>query len=362
MRYKLVRSFPGSPEVGAIFIGSDKGGTHYAHQNTSYYLRREDVESSPEFFAPFLFTTLDSKDVFVGDEYFYVNDNRIEKLTAYGPTSYGYKNIQSKAFSSKEAAQKWIDEQNKPKFEVGEWLYFQNQDFYGIFRFESYREYGVFTSTESYWFPKKNFLDYKVDVPNTTGTFDKNWNIRKASHAIIESILIKVAVHKGFKEGVKYYPINTYGNYVDKRHAFVCTGNFAWYPASEALVYNGNIYVNGKWAEIVKEEVVPEYVECVKSVSSAYEFGKIYKVNTNGFVIGEGGLKKHTVSYWNNSNDGYSKFKPSTKDEYELQEGCEKLKQDLQDYINRQKTLIVNVPGEITSMSQHGSEVKINYK
>lgn len=53
---------------------------------------------------------------------------------------------------------------------------------------------------------------------------------------------------------------------------------------------------------------------------------------------------------------------PSTKEAYNLQERRERLKQDLKDYINSQKTLMVNVPGEITSMCQNGSEVKINYK
>jgi len=84
------------------------------------------------------------------------------------------------------------------------------------------------------------------------------------------------------------------------------TGNVA-----PDLVENSN-----DWKEIIEK---PEYVKCITDIrNTSYILNKIYKVNPNSdYVIGE----RTSFAKWNNSvNHMGSRFEPSTKEAYDLQE------------------------------------------
>ncbi len=243
-----------------------------------------------------------------------------------------------RVFKNEDKMNAWIEEQNKPKYEVGEWLYFDNSDFYGIFRYKSCNECDTFASDESYWFPKRDMAYYRTDICYTTGSFGKDWNITKATTSQIESILTKVAIHKGFKEGVKY-----------NGGSILHWDYLEYYPREDQFTdgHGGSIYCKGKWAEIVN--TVPEYVECVNDDEFSYiELGVIYKTtptsNDDCVYRIEWPDKSGQIIY----NKWKNYFKPSTKEAFDLQ--------------NSTKEITITLDGDVVDTSHWGNNVKIVYK
>jgi hypothetical protein len=109
--------------------------------------------------------------------------------------------------------------------------------------------------------------------------------------------------------GISVYdnPVEFINNYFNS--AFTIEGNFIK-NLKQARVLD-------LWFEpIYKEEVIPKYVECIKSLGASYTLGRIYIVNTSGLVLCD--IKIPGTKY--NSTEGHhSKFKPSTKEAYDAQ-------------------------------------------
>lgn len=111
--YKLLKWYPSLPkdwEIGMIVGKGDKiRQKDYAPCSSNYFemwILGDQVENQKEYWAPYLFTTEDGKDIYKQDVYYAVNPIN-KDIRAYCciynlPETY-------KCFSSKEAAQKYID-------------------------------------------------------------------------------------------------------------------------------------------------------------------------------------------------------------------------------------------------------------
>lgn len=336
-KFKVVKSWPSGPNIGVIFIKDTFHNYCFSSAGESYPTNV--VESSPEFFAPLLFMSHDNVEIYDGDTYWLkCTDNRIVEECPR-VNNYMYKDgalVQGQlTFSTCEAAQRWIDAQNKPKFVEREWLFYK--DSCGeewLFRFKEYRNNGGLIHNESYHINSKTNELYE----NKSGWFMKE-NVVTADVDTIQRILSMVAISKGFKEGVTYTsPVFKYKE--------TCDGKFNYYPRLDTLSSNKKrtqIYNKGVWAEILSEEI-PEYVECVTSPYPEYfTVGKIYEWPNP--TDDEGDVRKTAISL------GCYTFKPSTKEAF-----------DLQQFKDNSKQVIIAVPGKVTSISSWGSEVKINYQ
>ena len=99
-KYKLIKSFPGSTEVGYIY--TEYGGRYYPHGRTSDNFSAQQVESNPEFFAPYLFTTEDGVEIYKGEGAYAIKDFYIYYHIYYFPKDY-------KCFSIREAAEAYLE-------------------------------------------------------------------------------------------------------------------------------------------------------------------------------------------------------------------------------------------------------------
>ena len=118
-KFKLIRSFPYSPEVGSIGIQISNTDIDF---NAIHRYGIKEVESSPEFFAPYLFTDELGNDVYAKDEVTFVNIETNKLKDTIGAFKGMWTTDREKIFSSKDAAQNWIDSQRTPiwKTEDGE--------------------------------------------------------------------------------------------------------------------------------------------------------------------------------------------------------------------------------------------------
>ena len=139
----------------------------------------------------------------------------------------------------------------KDQFKVGEWLYKEASDCFLLFRFNSKTDFGDFFAKESYFIDMKNphfIREIREDNLIT------NNNITRATTEQIERILSKVAVWKGYKDGVK---INIpYGK--NDKYTGPIEGNLFEYDADDVLYnltskYIIPIYKAGQWVEIIKD-------------------------------------------------------------------------------------------------------------
>ena len=352
MKYKLLKDTP-AHKAGLICQTGLKHGSNshllYPVDSCDRICKAEDI--TDEWFAPYVFTTLDNKDIFVGDTFYFIDNSNKFYLSGTATIHCGVRNS-SKVFSTKQAAQNYIDKLNKPKFEKGEWLYMKLDE-----KIECIGRYN-YTKEGSHWFSEEYSLrhnDVNTNQFFIQGIQETSWctkhNVVKADTETIQRILSKVALHKGFKEGVQYKSA-TQGTGI-----FTSGSNFKWefgdtlYSAdSEGNLFTGCIYYRGVWAEIVE---IPEYVKCVKSVSNTYLLNKVYKVQQDeymkGFVIGEGGSKitlhNHILLYPSTPS---SIFTESNKAEYDAQ--------------FQTKELTITLDGDVVNTSHWGNSVKITYK
>lgn len=126
-KFKLIKKFPSSPEVGTIFTGGEgfcykergMDGKKPFSSSLMTYLEK-DVENNPEYFAPCLFTTEDGVDVYKGDRYFFLSiANEILQVIACGNSDDFSNDI--KRFSTYGAAKAYLDSL-KPKYKEGDYV------------------------------------------------------------------------------------------------------------------------------------------------------------------------------------------------------------------------------------------------
>ena len=242
--------------------------------------------------------------------------------------------------------QEYIDSL-KPKFKTNQWCICDNS-------FDEFDNKYLFRYLETDMSNIRGDEVYRIWRNKLTELGDnilvcsKN-SCRVATDKEIESFLSEVAIHKGFKEGVKYR--NALSGDITK---FDKDGKF-FYNSLDGLgcKYSGWIYYQGKWAEII--DAVPEYVECIKIPEKWWNWnemyvGRVFKTCEDAvpgdryrLLLESGGgqtIDKETEQY----------FKPSLKEAYELQQ-----------FKNNSKQVTITVDGQVTSVSSYGSEVKINY-
>lgn len=125
----------------------------------------------------------------------------------------------------------------KPKFEVGKWYtYNDSSHIFNITEIKNDKIYGYGYSPISGWTNVTEWYDSKRIIPAT----DKE----------VEEALIKEAERRGFKRGVKIKnEIGTW-NICGDRHFFVYEKNKLDFG------YECNIFNNGFWAEIIKDEPI----------------------------------------------------------------------------------------------------------
>lgn len=127
----------------------------------------------------------------------------------------------------------------KPKFEVGKWYKVDGTPFMKYLNkyhtVDSNFGYGINLHGE--WTNSEFGLD------SATPATDKE----------VEEALIKEAERRGFKEGVKYTALGVDGSTLSSKglfnQSFVYKDNHLWCGY-------GFIFVNGKWAEITKDEPI----------------------------------------------------------------------------------------------------------
>lgn len=283
MKYRLIKKYPGSKPIGTFVIGSN--AVLYKWRNGDKFCGNVGCDPSkyPKYFAPYRFTTEDGVELFKGDSFWVAskNQNTITSLVLkkWQPDS------NSKAFSTKEAAKKWLEEQKKPQFEVGEWLYYSytgmSYSYKFLFRFNGICEISSYIiSNELYEISSDGRVQISIDKDAKVTNYK---NATKATPEQIESVLTKVAEHKGFKEGVKFksavskyiYPVYNQGLMWDTKY------NYGLYPKeSPNTIGSGCIYYNGgetgKWAEIITEPKLT-LEEVYKAIESNPEIEKLIR-------------------------------------------------------------------------------------
>jgi len=139
---------------------------------------------------------------------------------------------------------KQIEElKNKPTFEVGKW--YANGDGFLCYtnKIVCKSAYGFGINYAGIWFNNEAGEAFNI----------KNTECRPATTKEVEDALIKEAVKRGFKEGVKYQSLNNDGKIRDKdgivSHGFRYENNSLWCGW-------GFIFSNGQWAEIIKDETI----------------------------------------------------------------------------------------------------------
>lgn len=224
----------------------------------------------PDYFAPYLFTTEDGVDIYKGDwtasilmdrpSYAYYQQERMPA----DPTV--------KFFSTKEAAQAYIDKHNEPKFKVGKWYYitYTTQHCYGI-------DYSAPKSTLYLVFAERYDLnETRIIFKNINGNeimFAINDKIdflkRKATHSEIESALIAEAKRRGFKEGVKinreiFKNVDSYK--IHHSNATISNpDNVSYFIEEDILMLNNHgVYCKGQWAEIIEEPKEETWNDIIK--------------------------------------------------------------------------------------------------
>lgn len=119
MKYKLLKDLP-DVKAGTIFTKSSDKSVVYEYTNDEGYndfYDVEKVESNPDWFAPYLFTTEDGIDIFLKDYFYTVYQDG--KITKDKFNFFTEKNKSYKYFSTKELAEQYL-ESLSPNFKIGD--------------------------------------------------------------------------------------------------------------------------------------------------------------------------------------------------------------------------------------------------
>jgi hypothetical protein len=105
------------PEIGWYWKSDIKTGKNDTVNFNQYCKCNYNVDTLPEWFAPYLFTAEDG-DVFKGDNVYFINKNN-EIITCYNAIGISQDFNKNQIFLSKEKAEQYL-ESLKPKFKVGD--------------------------------------------------------------------------------------------------------------------------------------------------------------------------------------------------------------------------------------------------
>lgn len=180
--------------------------------------------------------------------------------------------------STKEA----YEEQNKPKFKEGDWLYGKSDYSEFIFKFKSYDNLRDRFTTDEYYQIHHN-RELSTGSSNNWASLSK---VRLATDEEVKRILIKVAEIK-YPIGTRIKPRNLNIMMGSPKSVKVTKNDFSFainpyqiWVSSEQ--WNSIIYKNGKWAEIIEDP---------KLVINGYEVVKIddytIKVGCKEFLVSE---------------------------------------------------------------------------
>lgn len=236
-----------------VLAGSGKGDIVEINPNMF------DVKKYSDIFAPYKFTTEDGVDAYVGDTTYFISANVFSEHTVTERGHYLY----AKHYSTREAAQAYLDEQNKPKFEVGK-VYkdpssnrmFMITDFKDIYNVNAYGFGG-----SGHWYNDNGKFEWSCE------------NVAEATPAEWESALLK--------EAERRYPLKT--NYIS---ANLINGKCSVVDKFKFLKENkisdgwgGYVFYDGKWAEIVPSKEQP------KEKTNYYYFNEWKKdITSPGFI------------------------------------------------------------------------------
>lgn len=157
-----------------------------------------------------------------------------------------------KIFSTKETALKYVEQHIG--FKEGEWLYRQDGQFELLFRYKT-DDKSIYSTSEGY----QVYSDGEVRCYYNDDNFTYDCNITKATNEQILRILSKVAIHKGFVEGVEFKAPVLLNSFTIKQNQFIwSTNGYGLYQAS----FPGQIYSEDlrQWATIVEKERKIPYV------------------------------------------------------------------------------------------------------
>lgn len=241
-KYKQLKSYPLHEGIGTIWEKQNNG---YYKSEKGNILEDVYLQSYNEFFAPHVFTTLDNKDIFVGDAFYFI-DSGDEYCLSGTATIHSDIKISGKVFSTKAAAEEYIASQNQ--FKEGDWLYSRTDISMSLFKYTKGKSSIQLGCTEAY----QVFDDGDIRQCGYSNNYATS--ARLASKDIIEDILKKVAIHKGYVAGVKI------GNYVLEEGVIQLSNTYNYYRLQMYArdKYNTawvTIYSEKDgWAEIIKEE------------------------------------------------------------------------------------------------------------
>lgn len=247
----------------------------------------------------------------------------------------------------------FINNTKQPKFEVGKWYKIKLYE-NSYFKFEGLGNYGSYNTihcVDRIW--KGNYVSSNT-ISNSEA---ENSSVLLTDLSEIQSFLPEGHIDKIVKElpkekenllekAKKLYPVGTkfrspFNNAeytVTQNNHLYTIGNGEYIITVSTDKGNGSILPNGAsvwsersgWGEIIKqEEIVPEYVECIKYASTDNEYivGKIYKVEnrkvrTEQGYLGMQELPKSLLNHYQNTD-----FKISTFGEFSAQESLKQWKE-----------------------------------
>jgi hypothetical protein len=349
-KFKLIKTFPNSEKLNTIY--TLVGNVYYSNN----FVYSETCMSQSEFFAPLVGISTDGKDIYLGDVVYPLYNNNTKVGFSFWVEKDTFTIPNRVLFSTEEAAQSWVEKQNKSKFEKGDWIYINGGMWYSLLKFDSYN-----IPDDDYFSVTEDYTIYTVGNVIEIRGYSNKWpvnthhsiNYSKATPEQIQDILSRVAIHKGFKEGVRFTGIHL--------SDYCVTTPFIYCKQSDRLVTNigWSIYHKGKWAEIVED--APKYVECVKSdYPEFFTEGKVYEWPNP--TDDEGDVRKNMAkSAW------CYEFKPSTKEAYNAQfsqftvpeTGIYKVTLTMP--ISDSKMTITNPEGNIDSVEVDKNEITVHY-
>lgn len=142
----------------------------------------------------------------------------------------------------------------KPQFEVGKYYTFSNGLYNSIFfRVKEIDKYGtIFTDNENEAYHKMPEGDFGSNA------FPKGCNLYKESKPAtpeeVKQALVKEAERKKYKVGTK---IKSLGHYPPSYDGLIKDLDYTYFHDIDSLQVGGaELYCQGQWAEIIKEEVI----------------------------------------------------------------------------------------------------------
>lgn len=114
-KYRLIREYPGSPELGSIVtLDVQRGDFGYCEENFNFSIFKAQLENYPEYWQELkepIFTTDDNVPIYTGDVFYYVNESN--KICMFPCTTMAPRNKEFVYFSTEKAAEVYVEQQKK---------------------------------------------------------------------------------------------------------------------------------------------------------------------------------------------------------------------------------------------------------